>query len=106
MRGNICMWENWEVIDSIDSTLKREEQTSIAGVMPEPEPLPPTAWNATVKEYPRGVCVPQLVALQAAATPEGVAIVADEQVLSYRELNRRANQLLTICRRLEWGPMC
>ncbi|HLI05589.1 MAG TPA: amino acid adenylation domain-containing protein [Ktedonobacteraceae bacterium] len=87
------MWENWEVIDSIDSTLKREEQTSIAGVMPEPEPLPPTAWNATVKEYPRGVCVPQLVALQAAATPEGVAIVADEQVLSYRELNRRANQL-------------
>ena len=50
-------------------------------------------WNTTQQEYPCNVCVPQLVALQAAARPEAVALVAANQKLSYRELNRRANQL-------------
>src|SRR5947209_953248 len=52
-----------------------------------------TAWNATQHDYPRDICVSQLVAMQAAARPEAVALVAGDQVLSYRELNRRANQL-------------
>jgi len=51
------------------------------------------AWNATGRDYPEDACVPHLVARQAAATPNAVALVADGQILSYRELNRRANQL-------------
>ena len=50
-------------------------------------------WNATQQEYPQDVCVPQLVATQAAITPDAVALVATDQALNYRELNRRANQL-------------
>lgn len=59
----------------------------------EAVPLPLNAWNATALEYSRAAYVPQLVALRAVATPEAVAVVAGEQALNYRELNRRANQL-------------
>jgi len=51
------------------------------------------AWNATQQGYPCDACIPQLIAAQAAATPNAVALVAADQILSYRELNRRANQL-------------
>ncbi len=51
------------------------------------------AWNSTEQNYPRDAYIPQLVAMQAATTPEAVALVADDQVLSYRALNRRAKQL-------------
>ena len=49
--------------------------------------------NETQPENLSNVCVPQRVAMQAVATPDAIAIVANEQVLSYGELNRRANQL-------------
>src|SRR6266581_1954981 len=52
-----------------------------------------TRWNATQQEFPFDVCLPQLVAMAAAATPNAVAIVAGRERLTYKELNRRANQL-------------
>ncbi len=61
-------------------------------------------WNATQQNYPRDLCIPQLVAKQAAATPDAVALVAGDHVLSYRELNRRANQLAHYLRALGVGP--
>jgi amino acid adenylation domain-containing protein len=51
------------------------------------------AWNATQQEYSRAACVPQLVAKQANAVPEATALVAGGQILTYGELNKRANQL-------------
>ncbi len=62
------------------------------------------AWNATQQDYPRDLCVPQLVAKQAATAPDAVALVAGDQVLSYRELNRRANQLAHYLQALGVGP--
>src|SRR2546430_3647077 len=50
-------------------------------------------WNVTQQNYPRHTCIQQLVAMQVATTPDAVALVAGDQMLSYRELNRRANQL-------------
>src|SRR5205085_4124078 len=50
-------------------------------------------WNATSQPYTWEMCIPQLVARQAAATPDAVAVVAGDQQLTYRELNQRANQL-------------
>lgn len=50
-------------------------------------------WNTTKDDYPQASCTPQLVAAQAAANPDAVAVVAGEQRLSFHELNRRANQV-------------
>jgi len=62
------------------------------------------AWNATQRDYPRDACVPQLVTLQALATPDAVALVVEEQMLSYYELNRSANQLAHHLQTLGVGP--
>ena len=51
------------------------------------------AWNATQQSYPLDACVQQLVAMRAADMPNAVALVEGDHTLSYRELNRRANQL-------------
>ncbi|HET7112590.1 MAG TPA: amino acid adenylation domain-containing protein, partial [Pyrinomonadaceae bacterium] len=50
-------------------------------------------WNATKAEYPRDVCLHQLIETQAAQTPDAVALISATEQLSYRELNERANQL-------------
>jgi aspartate racemase len=50
-------------------------------------------WNRTETEYPRQSCVHELVEAQAARTPNASAVEHGGQVLSYRELNERANQL-------------
>ncbi|HYU71268.1 MAG TPA: non-ribosomal peptide synthetase [Ktedonobacteraceae bacterium] len=61
-------------------------------------------WNATQRDYPRHACVPQLVATQAALRPGAVALVERDRMLTYRELNRRANQLAHYLRSLGVGP--
>ena len=50
-------------------------------------------WNATAKAYPPEQCFHHLFETQAAQTPDAVAVVFENQQLTYRELNRRANQL-------------
>jgi amino acid adenylation domain-containing protein len=62
------------------------------------------AWNATEQSYSQDACIPQLVAAQAAATPDAIALVMGEQVLRYRELNHRANQLAHSLQALGVGP--
>jgi len=71
---------------------EKEDQAEMLK-MTEDERRQMATWNATQQEYPRDACVPQLVALQARITPEAVALVVGDQVISYQELNRRANQL-------------
>ena len=86
------------------SSTEREEQRPSRQQLTEMEQLQLTAWNATRQDYPRKICVPQLVAKQAAATPDAVALVACDQELSYEELNRRANQLAHYLQTLGVGP--
>ena len=50
-------------------------------------------WNDTRTEYPRDRCIHELFEEQVERTPEGVAVVFEDECLTYRELNRRANQL-------------
>ena len=50
-------------------------------------------WNATARAYPADKCIHELLEEQAARAPEAVAVVFEDQVLTYGELNRRANQL-------------
>jgi amino acid adenylation domain-containing protein len=61
-------------------------------------------WNETAAPYPPDACVHQLVEAQAERTPEAVAVAFGTESLTYRELNRRANQLAHDLRRRGVGP--
>jgi amino acid adenylation domain-containing protein len=61
-------------------------------------------WNATQAEYPREKCIHELFEQQVEKTPDAVAVVFEDANLSYRELNRRANQLAHYLRGLGVGP--
>jgi aspartate racemase len=50
-------------------------------------------FNATSAEYPSDQLIHQLFEAQVERTPEAVALVCEGASLTYRELNRRANQL-------------
>ncbi|MGA2183679.1 MAG: amino acid adenylation domain-containing protein [Bryobacteraceae bacterium] len=51
------------------------------------------AWNNTAAEYPQDKCVHQLFEEQAAETPDAIAASFGSARITYRELNRRTNQL-------------
>ncbi|MBD2438978.1 non-ribosomal peptide synthase/polyketide synthase [Nostoc sp. FACHB-110] len=50
-------------------------------------------WNDTQVEYPQDKCIHQLFEEQVERTPDAVAVIFDNQKLTYHELNCRANQL-------------
>ncbi len=61
-------------------------------------------WNSTQTEYPQDLCIHQLFEAQVERTPDAVAVVFEAQQLTYRELNRRANQLAHYLLTLGVGP--
>jgi amino acid adenylation domain-containing protein len=61
-------------------------------------------WNATTVAYPRDTCIHELVAAQAERTPDALAVVCHDEQLTYRELNRRANQLAHYLQAQGVGP--
>jgi len=61
-------------------------------------------FNATAADYPKEAVIQELFEAQVERTPEGVAVVYEEEQLTYRELNRRANQLARYLRRRGIGP--
>jgi len=50
-------------------------------------------WNSTSANYPRHMMAHELVEEQVERTPDAAAIIAEDERLSYRELNERANQV-------------
>jgi amino acid adenylation domain-containing protein len=80
-------------------------QSSLTGAaLPDSEWQRLTAWNSTASDYPPDRCVHQLVAAQASANPDAVAVATDDLSLTYLELNRRANQLANHLQSLGVGP--
>jgi amino acid adenylation domain-containing protein len=63
-----------------------------------------TEWNDTGVEYPQDKCIHELFEEQVGRMPDAVAVVFEDQNLTYRELNRRANQLAHHLRELGVGP--
>ena len=93
-------------------------QTLLEGIVADPQrrlselPLLPEAewrqvvveWNATEAAYPKERCIHQLFEAQVERAPEAVAVVFEDEWLSYRALNARANQLAHHLQGLGVGP--
>ncbi|MDF5715443.1 MAG: amino acid adenylation domain-containing protein, partial [Rhizonema sp. NSF051] len=61
-------------------------------------------WNQTEADYPQNRCLHSLFEEQVQKTPLSVAVVFEEQQLTYTELNTLANQLADYLRSLGVGP--
>ncbi|WP_066382131.1 non-ribosomal peptide synthetase [Anabaena sp. CA = ATCC 33047] len=82
-------------------------QTLLAGIVANPQQSIATlplltegelhqllvAWNDTHIPYPDSKCIHELFEEQVEQTPDAVAVVYEDECLTYRELNDRANQL-------------
>lgn len=98
--------------------MARHFQTLLQSIVAHPHqsvsslPLLPAAeqhqlcveWNSTQAPYPHDRCLHELFETQVERTPEAVALVAGVTHLSYRELNRQANQVAHYLRKLGVGP--
>jgi len=63
-----------------------------------------TEWNNTRTDYPRDSQLHHLFEAQAERTPNATGVVFGDEQLTYRELNRRANQLAHHLVKLGVGP--
>ncbi len=91
------------------ATIRRrmaELETVLAGIVANPHqsisnlPLLPASerqilegWNHTTAAYPQDLCIHQMFAAQVERTPDAIAVIFENQRLTYRELDDRANQL-------------
>jgi non-ribosomal peptide synthetase component F len=50
-------------------------------------------WNKTDKDFPKDKTIHQLFEEQVKRTPNNIAVVFEDQQLSYKQLNEEANQL-------------
>ena len=62
-------------------------------------------WNDTRTDFP-DACLHSLIEAQAARTPDAVAVVCGDEVLTYRALDRRANAVAWRLREQGVGPEC
>ncbi|MGF2038868.1 MAG: non-ribosomal peptide synthetase [Nostoc sp. CmiVER01] len=61
-------------------------------------------WNDTQADYPQDKCIHQLFEEQVQLTPDAIAVVFENQQLTYQQLNAKANQLAHYLRSLDVKP--
>ena len=61
-------------------------------------------WNDTAADYPKDKCIHHLFEEQVERTPEATAVEFEEQRITYRELNHRANQVADYLISMGIGP--
>ncbi|AVH69203.1 non-ribosomal peptide synthetase [Nostoc sp. 'Lobaria pulmonaria (5183) cyanobiont'] len=61
-------------------------------------------WNDTKTDYPQDKCIHQLFEAQVEKTPSDIAVIFENQELTYQELNNRANQLAHYLQKLGVKP--
>ncbi|WP_425117683.1 non-ribosomal peptide synthase/polyketide synthase [Burkholderia gladioli] len=84
-----------QALDSLATALDRTPAMPVRqlDILPPEERALLHDWNATSTPYPEDVCLHQQFEQQVERTPDAVALVFEEQTLSYAQLNARANQL-------------
>ncbi|UKO99560.1 class I SAM-dependent methyltransferase [Nostoc sp. UHCC 0870] len=73
-------------------------------LLPQDEQNLLAAWNNTTANYPEHLCIHQLFEAQVEKTPEAIAVIFEDQQLTYQELNQRTNQLAHHLQSLGVGP--
>lgn len=53
-------------------------------------------WNNTQTDYPRDLCIHELIQEQVKRTPKTIALQYEDKCLTYKELNKRSNELAKI----------
>ncbi|MGH7824390.1 MAG: non-ribosomal peptide synthetase [Candidatus Binatia bacterium] len=81
-----------------------EQQISDLPLLTDPERRQLTEWNSTQAHYPQDLCLHQLFEAQVERTPDSVAVIFEDERLTYQELNHRANQLAHHLRKLGVEP--
>ena len=61
-------------------------------------------WNATETDYPLNKCLHHFVEDQVCATPDAVAVICEDETVTYADFNRRANRLARRLADLGVGP--
>jgi surfactin family lipopeptide synthetase C len=93
-------------------------RTLLEGIVADPDrrlaELPPLTeaerqqvlmeWNQTEAYFPEDRCLHELFEEQVERTPDAIAAVFEDQRLTYRELNERANQLARRLQKVGAGP--
>jgi amino acid adenylation domain-containing protein len=63
-----------------------------------------TQWNATEAPYPQAACIHELFEAQVDRTPDALAVVFEDEAVTYDELDRRANGYASLLRAQGVGP--
>nr|WP_309245933.1 non-ribosomal peptide synthase/polyketide synthase [Bacillus glycinifermentans] len=97
-----------EIIGNIESHIKRAVEQVVTNenrkiseidILPEKERKRILYdFNDTAAHYPKNKTIHQLFEEQAERTPENIALVFEEQMLTYRELNVKSNRLAKMLR--------
>ncbi|MFG6101405.1 amino acid adenylation domain-containing protein [Leptothoe sp. EHU-05/26/07-4] len=81
-----------------------QQQVDQLPLLTESEQHQLVAWNQTQADYPKEACIHELFEAQVESTPDAIAIVFEEQTLTYLELNQRANRLAHYLKKLKVKP--
>ena len=114
------LWQyNTDLFDeALMSRISGNLQTLLEGIVADPEAslskLPFLTelesnrllieWNDTAHDYPQAKCVHELFEQQVERRPDAVALIFENERLTYSQLNRRANQLAHHLMSLGVGP--
>ncbi|WP_207682850.1 non-ribosomal peptide synthetase [Desulfonema magnum] len=77
-----------------------EESVSRLPILPEKEIRQLQAWNDTPRDYPKDLTIADLFEQQVEKTPNNTALIFGDQKLTYRQLNKKVNQLAHYLTRL------
>ena len=83
---------------------KPDERIANLPLLTEAEREQLLEWNQTTTDYPSNTGVHALFESQVQRTPKNVAVVFDDDKLTYEQLNARANQLAHYLRKRGVGP--
>ena len=61
-------------------------------------------WNKLTTSYPQDACIHEIIETQVQRTPDAIAVVFEDQRLTYYELNKQANQVAHYLQKLGVGP--